>query len=100
MLNEIISELGDNYNSSDESVLNEILEEVTANALTISNRADNMQNKLFLKQEIKACVKGIYLQRGSEGLNSLSQSGTSSNFSDCMDKLRNDIIKNGKRVCY
>lgn len=100
MLNEIISELGDNYNSSDESVLNEILEEVTANALTISNRANNAENKVLLKQEIKACVKGIYLQRGSEGLNSLSQSGTSSNFNDCMDKLRNDIIKNGKRVCY
>ena len=28
MINEIISELGDNYNSSDESVLEEILEEV------------------------------------------------------------------------
>ena len=100
MLNEIISELGDNYNSSDESVLKDILDEVTANALTISNRAETEQNILFLKQEIKACVKGIYLQRGSEGLNSLSQSGTSSNFNDCMDKLRNDIIKNGKRVCY
>ena len=100
MLNEIISELGDNYNSNDESVLKDILDEVTANALTISNRVDNTSNKLFLKQEIKACVKGIYLQRGSEGLNSLSQSGTSSNFNDCYEKLRNDIIRNGKRVCY
>lgn len=100
MLNEIISELGDNYNSNDESVLNEILEEVTANALTISNRADNTENKVFLKQEIKSCVKGIYLQRGAEGLTSLSQSGISSNFNDCMDKLRNDIIRNGKRRCY
>lgn len=100
MLNEIISELGDNYNSNDESVLEEILEEVTANALTISNRTDNTENKVFLKHEIKSCVKGIYLQRGAEGLNSLSERGTSSNFNDCMDKLRNDIIKNGKRVCY
>lgn len=100
MLEEIINELGDNYNSNDKSVLNEILEEVTANALTISNRAKNTENKLFLKQEIKSCVKGIYLQRGGEGLNSLSQSGTSSNFNDCYEKLRNDIIKNGKRVCY
>ena len=100
MLNEIISELGDNYNSNDGSVLKDILDEVTANALTISNRVENAENKLFLKQEIKACVKGIYLQRGSEGLNSLSQSGTSSNFNDCYEKLRNDIIRNGKRVCY
>ena len=100
MLNEIINELGDNYNSNDESVLEAILEEVTANALTISNRKDNAENKLFLKQEIKSCVKGIYLQRGGEGLNSLSERGTSSSFNDCMDKMRNDIIRNGKRLCY
>ena len=100
MLNEIISELGDNYNSNDESVLEAILEEVTANALTISNRVENTQNKEFLKREIKECVKGIYLQRGAEGLNSLSERGTTSNFSDCYEKLRNDIVRNGKRVCY
>lgn len=100
MLDEIKSELGDNYNSTDESVLESLLEEVTANALTISNRADNAENKLFLKQEIKTCVKGLYLQRGAEGLNNLSERGTSSSFNDCMDKLRNDIIRNGKRQCY
>ena len=100
MLNEIINELGDNYNTNDMSVLESILDEVTANALTISNREETIDNKLLLKQEIKACVKGIYLQRGAEGLNSLSERGTSSNFNDCMDKLRNDIIKNGKRKCY
>ena len=100
MLNEIINELGDNYNSNDESVLEEILEEVTTNALTISNREETIDNKILLKQEIKTCVKGVYLQRGAEGLNRLSERGTSSNFNDCMDKLRNDIIKNGKRRCY
>ena len=100
MLNEIINELGDNYNSSDESVLSIILDEVTANALTISNREESTVNKELLKREIKTCVKGIYLQRGAEGLNSLSERGTSSNFNDCMDRLRNDIIRNGKRRCY
>lgn len=100
MLNEIINELGDNYNSDDESVLEEILEEVTANALTVSNRANSTQNIDFLKYEIKNCVKGLYLQRGAEGLGNLSQGGISSNFNDCYEKLRNDIIKNGKRVCY
>lgn len=100
MLDEIISELGDNYNSNDRNVLNNILEEVTAIALTISNLEDNVKNKLFLKQEIKACVKGIYLQRGAESLNSLSERGISSNFKDSMEKLRNDIIRNGKRRCY
>lgn len=100
MVEEIISELGDNYNSDDENVLNNILEEVTANALTISNLDSNAKNQEYLKQEIKSCVKGIYLQRGSEGLKNLSQSGTSSSFNDCIEKLRNDIIKNGKRKCY
>ena len=100
MINEIISELGDNYNSDDENVLNNILEEVTANALTISNLDNNAKNQEYLKQEIKSCVKGIYLQRGSEGLKSLNQSGTSSSFNDCIEKLRNDIIRNGKRRCY
>ena len=100
MLNEIINELGDNYNTNDNSVLESILDEVTANALTISNREETIDNKLLLKQEIKNCVKGIYLQRGAEGLNSLSERGTSSNFNDCMDRLRNDIIRNGKRRCY
>ena len=100
MINEIISELGDNYNSDDESVLNNILEEVTANALTISNLENNIQNQEYLKQEVKSCVKGIYLQRGSEGLKNLNQSGTNSSFNDCMEKLRNDIVRNGKRRCY
>lgn len=100
MINEIINELGDNYNSDDESVLNNILEEVTANALTISNLSNNIRNQEYLKQEIKSCVKGIYLQRGSEGLKSLNQSGTNSSFNDCIEKLRNDIIRNGKRRCY
>ena len=85
MVEEIISELGDNYNSADRNVIETILEEVTANALTISNRADNTQNKEFLKREIKTCVKSIYLQRGSEGLKNLNQSGTNSSFEDCID---------------
>ena len=59
MLNEIINELGDNYNTSDTSVLESILDEVTANALTISNREETIDNKLLLKQEIKALEKKI-----------------------------------------
>lgn len=100
MINEIINELGDNYNSDDRSVLEEILEEITTNALTISNCENSAKNIEYLKREIKTCVKGIYLQRGSEGLENLSQSGINSSFNDCMDKLRNDIIRNGKRRCY
>ena len=100
MLNEIINELGDNFNSNDTSVLKTILDEVTANALTISNRVETDENIDFLKREIKNCVKGIYLQRGAESLKSLNERGIASTFEDCMSKLRNDIIRNGKRQCY
>ena len=94
MIEEIIAELGDNYNTSDSEVLETILDEVTTNALFISNRSDYKD----LTREIKECVKTIYLQRGAEDTKSLSQSGISSTYKDAFEELRNNIIKNGKRV--
>lgn len=100
MLEEIINELGDNYNSNDRNVLEKILNEVATNALIISNRTNTEDNVNLLKREIKECVKGIYLQRGAEGTKSLNERGISTTFEDNMNKMRNDIIKNGKRLCY
>lgn len=94
---EIIADLGENYNSSDEAVLETILNEVTADALSISNRSNTEVNKILLKSEIKKCVKTIYLQRGSEDVKSLSTSGLSSSYVDAYNELRDNIIKNGKR---
>ena len=93
MLEEIKRELGANYQETNDKVLVDIIKDVTSNALSISNN-----NVDKLKPEIKSCVKAIYLQRGAESVSSLSESGISSNYVDAYEKLRNDIIKNGKRL--
>jgi len=95
MLEEIISDLGDNYNYSDSEVLEEIIERVTAVAQNISNNKTEELNPY-----IKTCVKAEYLSRGGEGLGSLNESGKSSAFIDNIEKMRNDIIKAGLRRCY
>ena len=96
MLNEVIARLGQNYKSDDEQVLNEIISNLTTDALFISNRSEDSTG--VLKEEIIEASISTYLLRGSEGLNSLSQAGISNSFRDIKDKMRNDIIKNGKRV--
>lgn len=97
MLEEIKNNLAENYRNDDD-VLQQIIDDVTADALSISNRATSEIN--LLKYEIKKCVISIYLQRGSEDSSSKSESGVSSTYIDAIEKLRNDIIKNGKRVIY
>ena len=96
MLDDIIKDLGAYYSKEDEQVLENILEEVTTNALSLSNQ-EEVNN---LKQEIKECVKSMYLRRGTEHNNNLSANGESMNFIDPMEELRNNIIKNGKRRIF
>ena len=95
MLDEIINELGDNYDYADEEVLESIIARVTTVAQTLSNNDSEELNPY-----IKTCVKAEYLSRGGEGLNSLNESGKSSSFTDNIEKMRNDIIKAGLRRCY
>lgn len=97
MLEEIKNNLAENYRN-DDNVLQQIIDDVTADALSISNRA--ITDTDLLRPEIKKCVISIYLQRGSEDSSSKSESGVSSTYIDAIEKLRNDIIKNGKRVIY
>ena len=92
-IDKIIADLGANYREEDKDVLEEILEEVNSIAFNISNN----KNKDQLFPYVKRAVKSIYLNRGSEGLQSWSESGISSSFEDIIEKLRNDIIKNGLR---
>ena len=92
-LNNIINDLGTNY-KNDEEVLSEILSEVSSIASNVSNR-ETTDEKLF--PYIKKAVKAVYLNRGAEGVSSLSEGGISSSFEDIIEKLRNDIIKNGLR---
>lgn len=94
MLDKIINDLGANYNKKDEEVLEDILNEVSSIASNISNRNED-DEKLY--PYIKKAVKAIYLCRGTEGMQSTSESGVSSSFEDIIDKMRNDIVKNGLR---
>lgn len=95
MLEEIIEDLGENYNIEDEEILQEIVKRVTNVAQTLSNNQTEELNPY-----IKTCVKAEYLSRGGEGLNSLSESGKNSGFIDNIEKMRNDIIKAGLRRCF
>lgn len=92
MLKKIINDLGANY-IEDKEVLENILEEVSSIAFNISNSKDI--SELF--PYIKKAVKAMYLARGAEGLQSRSEGSISSSYEDIIDKLRNDIIKNGLR---
>lgn len=91
-IDKIIADLGPNY-KGDESVLQEIIQEVSSIAFDISNNKD--ENKLF--PYIKKAVKAIYLCRGAEGLQSRNEGSISNSYEDTIDKLRNDIIKSGLR---
>ena len=91
-INKIIDDLGANYRN-DKEVLKEILEEVSSIAFDISNN----KNKEKLFPYIKKAVKAVYLCRGAEGLQSRSEGSISNSYEDIIEKLRNDIIKNGLR---
>lgn len=94
MLDKIINDLGANYNSDDEEVLEDILNEVSSIASNISNRKSD-DEKLY--PYIKKAVKSEYLRRGAEGLTSSSESGVSNSYDNIIEELRNNIIKNGLR---
>lgn len=106
----IINRLGDNYKASDENVLKSILDEVISNASYISNREIDTsstnpevatiedENLKILSPEIIVASIIAYENRGVESVKSKSELGESNTFVDYTEKLRNDIIKNGKRV--
>lgn len=92
-VDKIIQDLGANY-KGDEEVLMDILGEVSSIASNISNRKVDDEK---LSPYIKKATKAIYLCRGAEGMQSISESGVSSSFEDIIEKMRNDIVKNGLR---
>lgn len=103
VLQKIIARLGDNYKSTDQAVLINILDDVITQASYISNReidleAANDYNFSLLTPEIINATVIAYQTRGVESVVNQSELGQSNTFVDYTDKLRNDIIKNGKRV--
>lgn len=99
VLAELIKDLADNYRN-DKDVLSTILNDTISNALFVSNRSYNNKNIMILLPEIKEAVKSIYLQRGSEGSNSVSELGTSNSFKNPLEEMKKSIVSNGKRLIY
>lgn len=99
VLTELIQDLADNYRN-DKNVLSTILNDTISNALFVSNRSYNNKNIMILLPEIKEAVKSIYLQRGSEGSNSVSELGTSNSFKNPLEEMKKSIVSNGKRLIY
>ena len=103
VLQKIIAILGDNYQGSDSAVLESLLDQVITQASYISNRDIDLESqeddnfKLLTPEIINATVIA-YQTRGVESVKSQSELGQSNTFVDYTEKLRNDIIKNGKRV--
>lgn len=94
MLNEIKAELGANFKTGDDSILQKYIDDLTIVALQISNRASGDTTMNYL---IKQVVESLYLRRGDEGKTSSSEGSLSSSYKDAEEKLRADIIKNGLR---
>ena len=98
VFNEIVADLADNYVSTDESVLKNILSDVIEDALSVSNRVYSENNLQILKSNIKKATKSIYLLRGVEDVKSNSQSGLSNTYDNVMETMMWDIIRQNKRV--
>lgn len=99
--NEIIAELGDMYDAADSAVLYDILDDVITDALYVSNRQykSNRDDQLtILKSNIKKATKTIYLQRGTEDVTSETQSGISKTYDIAMETMKQDIIRQNKRL--
>lgn len=99
--NEIIAELGEMYDTADNVVLRGILEDVITDALYVSNRqykSDKEKQLTILKSNIKKATKTIYLQRGTEDSTSETQNGISKTYDIAMETMRQDIIRQNKRL--
>ena len=94
---EIIAELGANYNESDSGVIDTILVDIT----TIASQVTNLEaTDERLNPYIKKAVKSEYLCRGAEGLKSRSEGSISASYNEITDTLRADLVKGGLRRCY
>ena len=97
MKDEIIRELGANYNTSDSQLLDSLIYQFTALGSTLTH-LERTDCRLY--PYIKKAVKSEYLCRGAEGLNSRSEGSISASYTDIMNTFRQDLIKGGLRRCY
>lgn len=97
MLDKIIRQLGDNYDVNDNQVLLDLIDEATYSALSFTNRTRTDDD---IDEIIKRCVVAKYLQRGGEGSTSTNELGKSASFYDPLEKMKTELINEGKRrIC-
>lgn len=102
---QIVRDLGVNFNSEDGNVLHDLIDDVVEDALIMSNRDARATTETakeaqvtVLASNIKKAVKTLYLQRGIEDVKSNSQSGLSNTYDDAMESMLRDIVRQNKRV--
>lgn len=88
MFEKIKQRLGANYIEGTESIIRDIIDDMTSIACDASNRNEE-DEKLF--PYIKKAVISEYLCRGAEGLLSRNEGSVSSTFNDIEKKLRIDV---------
>ena len=105
LINEVINDLGANYNINDGEVIASIIDDVIEDALLMSNRSARATSGvakdaqiIILASNIKKAVKTIYLQRGIEDVKSNSQSGLSNTYDDAMETMLRDLVRQNKRI--
>ena len=97
MLDKVIRQLGDNYDVNDNQVLLDLIDEATYSALSFTNRTDVDYD---MEHILKRCVIAKYLQRGGEGTISTNELGKSASFYDPIEKMKMELITEGKRrIC-
>ena len=97
MLEQIIRQLGDNYNRNDNQVLIDLIDTITYSALSFTNRTETDEE---INNCIKRCVIASYLQRGGEGTTSTNELGKSASFYDPIERMQQELLLGGKRrIC-
>ncbi len=94
MLEDIKKELGANFQTGTEEVLQKIINRMTTIASNTSNRVGNDPK---LAPYIEEASKSEYLVRGAEGLLSRNEGSISSSFKDIVKEMRTNIICDGIR---
>lgn len=97
MKEEIIAELGANYDTNDSGVIEKYIQDFTTIATEISN-LNASDDRLY--PYIKKAVISRYLSRGAEGLKSRNEGSISASYEDILDGLKKDLARGGLRRCY
>lgn len=94
MLQAIKNRLSVNYIEGTDDVIVDLIKDLTSKA---SNTTNLKKDDERLIPYVKSAAIAEYNQRGVEGMLSRSEGGISSSFYDIVERMRNDLIKDGLR---